>query len=394
MSELIAAGTSYAASADFTVLAGDPTSLFIKPASGNAVAPGGVQYWVQHKTSDGLYNTVLVLDASNITEKGTLWMPGTFRVLRQPASASTGMDLETSSGGSGVTATQGNAGTAAQAWFTKVVDSAGVNVATVKAANTAPAATDTSIVVAMSQNSPTVLAQAAATAGQLGELVLAACTTAAPTDVTGNSYPLSLTTGGGLRVDLASAVGTALAVSTGAAANALRVQQASTAIAQQGHGPTGSAVPSGATQIGGVAATSNPANASNGNLTGAMVDKAGRLVTTTAHIRENTKYAYLALAASGETTLIAQTASEFHDIAMLIISTAGAAAATITLRDGTSGTTVGVFNYPDAALAPSGGPLVLCFNPPLPAAAANTNWTVQNSVTTATNITAVYIKNL
>lgn len=45
------------------------------------------------------------------------------------------------------------------------------------------------------------LAQASTTSGQVGNLILAAATTSAPTYSTGNSYPLSLTTVGALRTD-------------------------------------------------------------------------------------------------------------------------------------------------------------------------------------------------
>jgi hypothetical protein len=78
-------------------------------------------------------------------------------------------------------------------------------------------------------------------------------------------------------------------------------------------------------------------------------------------------------------------------------ATAGAWPAKVT--DGTTvagviaGTTRMIINYPNAASAPA-TPLVLNFNPPLPQAVAANNWTVTNSVATATNITAVFVKNI
>lgn len=95
MAELIAAGTTYAESADFTVTAGVPTAFFIKPASGNGDPPGGVDFVLQHKSSSGLYNAVQTLNARNIADKGLLCAPGTYRMVRLgngPASA--GMDRE------------------------------------------------------------------------------------------------------------------------------------------------------------------------------------------------------------------------------------------------------------------------------------------------------------
>lgn len=59
---------------------------------------------------------------------------------------------------------------------------------------------------ATSANQPTNAAQASATAGQTGHLVLGAVSTSAPTYTNAESYPLSLTTAGALRVSDASVV--------------------------------------------------------------------------------------------------------------------------------------------------------------------------------------------
>lgn len=85
------------------------------------------------------------------------------------------------------------------------------NVANVKAASTAAVATDASLVVALSPNSPvptgtnkigvTGVTQGSTTSGQNGNLEQGAVTTSAPTYVTGQTSPLSLTTVGNLRVD-------------------------------------------------------------------------------------------------------------------------------------------------------------------------------------------------
>lgn len=64
-----------------------------------------------------------------------------------------------------------------------------------------------------------VLAQSSTTSGELGTLDMGAVTTAAPTYVTGNTNPLSLTTAGGLRTDLS---GTTVPLPTGAATSALQ----------------------------------------------------------------------------------------------------------------------------------------------------------------------------
>lgn len=74
----------------------------------------------------------------------------------------------------------------------------------------------------------------------------------------------------------------------------------------------------------------------------------------------------------------------------LIITTTNAAAATLTLRDSTAGTIRAIFDFPNAALAPS-GPLRASFDPPLKQAAPAQNWTLTASVNAASyHVTAVY----
>ncbi len=156
----------------------------------------------------------------------------------------------------------------------------------------------------------------------------------------------------------------------------------------------GAAVPAALVYEGGICKTGNPANAADGNLVGIMLDKAGRTVVTIGNTRESTLSQYTALAANTETTIVtAGAAGVFNDIDYIILSTAGSAAATLSIKDGTGGTTKLVINYPDAALAP-GGVLQLNFKPPLAQASSAANWTVTNSVSTATNITVGYTKNL
>ena len=94
MSELIAPGTAQADSADFTVVAGSPKTLYIKPNAINGPPPSGQDYYLQHKTSAGFYSTVAVLNASNIAALGLVSGAGTFRVQRQVSAYSTGMDIE------------------------------------------------------------------------------------------------------------------------------------------------------------------------------------------------------------------------------------------------------------------------------------------------------------
>jgi hypothetical protein len=156
---------------------------------------------------------------------------------------------------------------------------------------------------------------------------------------------------------------------------------------------TGAAVPANGLFIGGRAATANPANATGGNLTGLMVDHAGRQVVTHGQIRELIGIQQTNVAVNTETTIItAGGAGVFNDLVALIITTAGAAAQTITIKDATAGTTRFILNYPNAAIAP-GSPLILSLGFAIPQAAANANWTVTQSLATACNYTAVFLKN-
>lgn len=114
--------------------------------------------------------------------------------------------------------------------------------------------------------------------------------------------------------------------------------------------------------------------------------------TSVRAFRENVSVQATTLAAGTETTFItAGTAGVFNDLTGLVITTAGLVAATITIKDATSGTTRLILDYPNAALAP-GAPLVLMLDPALPQAVAANNWTVTNSVATTTHITAVFVR--
>jgi hypothetical protein len=99
------------------------------------------------------------------------------------------------------------------------------------------------------------------------------------------------------------------------------------------------------------------------------------------------------VAVATETTIVtAGAAGIFNDIIGILITTAGLAAQTITIKDATGGTTRAVINYPNAALAP-GAPFLFALPVPVPQAVAANNWTVTQSLATACNYTAVYAKN-
>jgi len=243
------------------------------------------------------------------------------------------------------------------------------------------------------QQVTTGIAQAAVTAGQLGTLVQGAVTTAAPAYVTAQTDPLSLTTAGALRSDINSVIGTTAVASS---AGVLKVGIAGGVAGAAIDGAIAAVPPANALQIGIKAATANPANATAGNAVAIMGDKAGRVVVTSANVRELVAPQTTAIVAStAETTIItAGAAGVFNDLSALIITTTNAAASIITIKDATAGTTRITLDYPNAALAPSDA-FMINFDPPIPQAVAANNWTATCSVNAGRySITAVFVKNL
>lgn len=101
---------------------------------------------------------------------------------------------------------------------------------------------------------------------------------------------------------------------------------------------------------------------------------------------------YTSVGTTGETTIVTADSTARHGITQIVVTTVNAAASTLTLKDGTGGTTRGVFNYPNAASAPS-TPLVLSFDPPLQQDARNSNWTLTASANASGyNVTVSFVK--
>jgi len=270
------------------------------------------------------------------------------------------------------------------------------DMAAVKPASTAPLATDKAFVVAISPNSA-ALAQTVAGAKSnnavapgatnIGTLP-AVANAAAPTDTETFQTTLSVDLAGTLRTELTKVAGTATSTAAagvqkvGIVGNAGAIFDAATA----------AAVPANGIYNGLRAATANPTNATGGNMVGAMGDKAGRMVATLVQVRELVAAQQTNIASTSITDIVtAGGASVFRDLIGLIITTAGAAAQTITISD--NATTKMVLNYPNGAIAPA-DPLILMFPVPIPQAAANTAWRATQSVATACNYTAIFANNL
>ncbi len=98
-------------------------------------------------------------------------------------------------------------------------------------------------------------------------------------------------------------------------------------------------------------------------------------------------------AGTGATTIINASglAFRYRDLVGLVITTANAAAGTLTISDGNK--TVFILNYPNAAAAP-GAPLQVLFDPPVEQSGnGNTAWTITPSVNASGyNVTAQFIE--
>ena len=79
------------ADGEFTVTAGTPVSLYITIANDGPI-PGGVNFELAHKTAGGKYNTLIILNASNIMLYGTITAAGTWAVRRHASTVSAGLE--------------------------------------------------------------------------------------------------------------------------------------------------------------------------------------------------------------------------------------------------------------------------------------------------------------
>lgn len=91
---------------------------------------------------------------------------------------------------------------------------------------------------------------------------------------------------------------------------------------------------------------------------------------------------------TSETTIIAATASTFHDVYGLILANTGATTTKVSIRDDTAGTVRAIIEVP--TLETRG--FMLPVDSALPQTATNKNWTAQcGSATTALEVTALYV---
>ena len=153
---------------------------------------------------------------------------------------------------------------------------------------------------------------------------------------------------------------------------------------------TGSTAPAAAAYQGGVAKTSLPSPASDGNLTGIMVDKFGRQVVIPNGIRELVlPMTQLTLTSTtAETSLIPAVASTFLDLLSVIVINTSATATQVDFRDSIGGT------VRLSLLVPAGDTRGVVFSTPMVQNTSNNAWTATCGTSVASIIiTGSYIKN-
>lgn len=144
--------------------------------------------------------------------------------------------------------------------------------------------------------------------------------------------------------------------------------------------------------IGARAANANPTNMSAaGDVVNLQADLGGRLVTIDAPReligRTNTSLSNT----TTETTIVAATASTFHDLYGLILANTGATATEVSIRDDTAGTVMATFMVP----AGETRGFMVPASSATPQTAVNKNWTAQcASATTALKVTAFYVSRI
>ena len=133
----------------------------------------------------------------------------------------------------------------------------------------------------------------------------------------------------------------------------------------------------------------NPTKSTNGQTSALATDAAGRLITVGAHERTMVGMQQTSITSStAETTIVTAIASTFCDITSLAITNGSATATIFTLKDSTAGTTRAIYNLS------AGGGVVINFNPPLPQATVNNNWTGTCGTSVASvYVSVVYVKN-
>ena len=154
---------------------------------------------------------------------------------------------------------------------------------------------------------------------------------------------------------------------------------------------TGAAVPVNAILLGGRAQNANPTAVTNGQMVAFATDLAGRVINTPLNYRALFGWTGTTVSVNTISTIAAAAgASVFRDICTIVITTAGLVAQTITITDGTN---TWIIDYPNAAVAPV--PFVINFgDTPLKATTANTVWQTTQSLATTCHYLVSFVDRL
>ena len=143
-------------------------------------------------------------------------------------------------------------------------------------------------------------------------------------------------------------------------------------------------------KVGGVARTSNPTAVANGDRVQFHADKLGRQIMRPVQMRDLTTTAYTTLTNGTETSLLAGSASTFHDLIYVMGANQSDVAVTVDFRCGTAGAVVLSLQIPANGTAGIACPV------PLPMPEVAQAWTADMSDITGTSvdITALFSKEI
>jgi hypothetical protein len=141
---------------------------------------------------------------------------------------------------------------------------------------------------------------------------------------------------------------------------------------------------------GGLARTSPPTAVSNNQVVNAQLDIYGRAIAMSA-LREQKGIQKTTITSSAsETTIVTADATYKLDIYRLTIANTSATAATVTIKDSTSGTTRAIYAVPAGQTVGFSAPC----DSGMIQNAANNNWTATCTSVASIEITAEFVKNL
>lgn len=143
-------------------------------------------------------------------------------------------------------------------------------------------------------------------------------------------------------------------------------------------------------KIGGIARTANPTAVANGDRVSATLDDLGRQLMRPVQVRDLTITAYAQLTTGTETTLLAASAGNYHDLIYVMAANNSDAAVSVDIRAVTAGGVVMTLQVP------ANGTVGIACPVPLPAQETGNNWTADMGDITGTTIslTALFSREI